>query len=142
MLAFRRRDDAVPLALLVRRFSNAALIAVGVVSVSGVIMAWIVLPGFGELTSTGYGLALIVKVSLVAVVIGLGAFNRWQLVPAVSREQPRRTLNQIVVAELVLLLAVVGTTAVLVTRSPYASVSAAAPTAAPSARRPRRRRRP
>ncbi len=85
VLAFRRQDDPLPLARLVRRFSNAALIAVGVVSASGVIMAWIVLPSVGELTSTGYGLALIVKVSLVAAVIGLGAFNRSQLVPAVSR---------------------------------------------------------
>ena len=51
---------------IVRRFSDSALVAVGVVAVTGVAMAWIILPTVGELTSTGYGLALIVKVALVA----------------------------------------------------------------------------
>jgi copper transport protein len=142
-VAFRSTVGAVPLAVLVRRFSNTALVAVAAVSVSGVIMAWIVLPKAGELTSTGYGLALILKVSLVAVVVGLGAFNRWMLVPTVStaidpeapdepREdstQPehdvaaRRHLSRIVLGELALLLIVVGVTAVLVTRSPVSSAS-------------------
>jgi len=142
-LAFRSDVKAVPLALLVLRFSNAALVAVGVVSVSGVIMAWIVLPKAGELTTTGYGLALVLKVSLVAVVVGLGAFNRWKLVPTVSApsgelgEEPaepsnhvggaRRRLSRIVLAELAMLLTVVGVTAVLVTRSPVSSASSAPP---------------
>ena len=47
-------------------------------------MAWIILPSIGELTSTGYGWALILKVVLVLVVIALGAFNRYRLVPAVE----------------------------------------------------------
>jgi copper transport protein len=126
ILAFRRRVDAGPLAVLVRRFSNAALVAVAVVSASGVVMAWIVLPTVGELTSTGYGLALVMKVALVIVVIALGAFNRWLLVPSVSGPDARLRLKQIVSAELGLLAVVVGTTAVLVTRSPVAS-SAAVP---------------
>ena len=91
LVAFRTSDDAGRLATIVRRFSDSALVAVGVVAVTGVIMAWIILPTVGELTSTGYGLALILKVALVLVVIALGAFNRYRLVPAVddaSRGQP------------------------------------------------------
>ena len=102
-------------------------------------MAWIILPTVGELTSTGYGLALILKVALVVVVIALGAFNRYRLVPAVDgREQgptddsersggARRWLGNIVLAEFVLLIVAVGVTAVMVTRSPLSSVAAAAP---------------
>jgi len=153
--AFRTIDRADPLARLVTRFSNVALVAVLVVSASGVLMAWIVLPSVGKLTSTGYGLALIVKVALVLVVIGLGAFNRWLLVPAVAARgaggrpsaRPaarslgsaaadavdegdssgaKRTLLRIMLTELVILLAVILTTAMLVTRSPVGSTSAAA----------------
>ena len=137
VVAFRRGVEAVSLATLVRRFSDAALIAVAVVTVTGVLMAWIVLPTAGELTSTGYGLALLLKVALVALVVVLGGFNRFLLVPLVSStpggspEAPRRRLSQVVTAELVLLIAVVATTAVLVTRSPVAS-SAAAPGAGPA----------
>lgn len=155
-LAFRSIADAGRLAVLVRRFSNAALVAVAVVSASGVLMAWIVLPTAGELMSTGYGLALVLKVALVLVVVALGAFNRWKLVPVVATRssgasptghrhamsvgsaaaaaagedgavRAKRTLSRVVLAELAILLVVVGTTAVLVTRSPVASTSAAAP---------------
>jgi copper transport protein len=137
VIAFRQRVEPIWLATLVRRFSDAALVAVAVVTLTGTLMAWIVLPTVGELTSTGYGLALIVKVGLVAVVLALGGFNRFLLVPLVSTvpdkvtDTPRRRLSQVVVGELLLLLAVVATAAVLVTRSPV-TTSAAAPAAGPS----------
>jgi copper transport protein len=107
-----------------------------------VVMAWIILPTAGELTNTGYGLALVAKVSLVLVVIGLGAFNRFGLVPAVQQrsdadahggqETARRWLGRVVLAELAVLLAVVGVTAVMVTRSPLQPATAAAPATAGS----------
>jgi copper transport protein len=137
VIAFRQRIEPVSLATLVRRFSDAALVAVAVVTATGTLMAWIVLPTVGELTSTGYGLALLVKVGLVAVVLALGGFNRFLLVPLVSSvgdtatDAPRRRLMQVVGGELLLLLAVVVTTAVLVTRSPV-TTSAAAPGAGPT----------
>lgn len=133
-LAFRGPSDPDRLAGLVRRFSDAALVAVAVVAVTGVLMAWIVLPTAGEITSTGWGLALVVKVAIVVVLVALGAFNRWRLVPSTVDDAPadaHRRLSRIVLAELALLAAVVGTTAVLVTRSPIAATSdavAAGPT--------------
>jgi copper transport protein len=144
-LAFRAISDASALAGMVRRFSDVALIAVGIVAVMGVTMAWIILPSAGELISTGYGLALLLKVALVVVVIILGAYNRYRLVPVVEVRQAgpddepqqaaparaRRWLGGIVRVELLLLLAVVGVTAVMVTRSPLSSTTAAA-TAAPA----------
>ena len=139
VVMFRSSMDAGSLAGVVRRFSDSALLAVVVVAVTGVTMAWIILPTVGELTSTGYGLALLVKVALVLVVVGLGAYNRYRLVPAVgARDEQadagtkqsgtaRRWLGNVVIAELVLLVAAVGVTAVMVTRSPLSSVTAAAP---------------
>jgi copper transport protein len=98
-------------------------------------MAWIILPSAGELTSTGYGLALLVKAALVVVVIVLGAYNRYRLVPDVEARQTTRArgwLGRIVRAELALLIAVVGVTAVMVTRSPLGSTTAAATAVAPA----------
>ena len=41
-------------------------------------------PSLDDLVSTGYGLALLTKVALVAVVVALGAYNNRRLVPVVS----------------------------------------------------------
>jgi len=120
VLAYRVLDDARLRGQLVRRFSTWALGIVTALAAAGVGMAWIILPGWSELTDTGYGLALLVKVGLVAVVVGLAAYNRFRLVVSMSRR-----LAYTVMAELVLLLAVVGVTAVLVTRSPNAPVASA-----------------
>ena len=119
VLAYRVLDDARLRGALVRRFSTWALGLVAALAGAGVVMAWIILPSWAELTDTGYGLALLVKVAIVVVVLGLAAYNRFRLVSSMSRR-----LAYTVTAELVLLLSVVGVTAVLVTRSPNASAVA------------------
>lgn len=131
IVAFRSGADVGRLAPLVRRFSNAAVGAVFAVSVTGVLMAWVILPKAGELASTGWGNALIVKVALVVIVIGLGAYNNRRLVAAVATESARRRLGRMVMGEAAILLAVVAVTGVLVTRSPLTS-DAAPPAAEPT----------
>jgi copper transport protein len=111
--------------------------AVVTVVAAGVGMAIIVLPSPGDLFTTGYGLGLLTKVALVVPVIVMGGYNRRRLVPAMAADAPpadeqRRRLGRIVTAELVLLLAVVGVTSVLVTRSPIASSATPPPVTAVS----------
>jgi copper transport protein len=135
VVAFRSERDAASLGVVAQRFSAMAVWAVAVVVAAGTGMAIIVLPTFGDLFSTGYGLALLVKVSIVAGVIVLGALNNRRLVPAMKlapavgaagRPAARRVAT-VVVVELVGLLAVVGVTSVLVNRSPEsASASSSA----------------
>ncbi|HEX5503336.1 MAG TPA: copper resistance protein CopC, partial [Thermomicrobiales bacterium] len=60
---------------LVSRFSNVALISVGVLAVTGLYSAWLHVGSFGALLPTAYGLTLVVKVALVAVLLAAGAFN-------------------------------------------------------------------
>jgi copper transport protein len=132
--AFRSGEEPGVLARLVARFSRIAVLVVLVVVAAGVGMALIVLPSVGDLFTTGYGLALLTKVVLVIPVIVMGAYNRRWLVPQVSAgaaAAPTRRLGQIVLAELAVLLVVVGVTAVLVARSPVSS--SAAPPPAPVA---------
>ena len=99
---------------------------------AGVWMSWIVLPCWGDLVSTGYGLALLMKVALVAIVVLLGVFNNRRLVPAIERRRRgadrRRHLARIVPCRArAVLLAVVAVTAVRVARSPVSSTSASPP---------------
>lgn len=125
VVAFRTGVEPDRLAGIVSRFSRRAVAAVVVVSAAGAVLAWVILPGFGQVTSTGWGLALLTKVILVAVVVAIGAYNHRRLVPVLAggdppdRAAPR--LARLVLVEAVLLLVVVGVTSVLVTRSPVAS---------------------
>ena len=111
------------------------MVAVLVVVGAGLGMALIVLPALDDLVTTGYGLALLTKVALVIPVIGLGAYNRRRLVPLIDRggspPMPRARAagagalgRPDRLAELAILLVVVGVTAVLVARSPFTSSAA------------------
>lgn len=131
IVAFSAGTETGRLAPLVRRFSTAAVGAVLAVTIAGVVMAWVILPTAGELTSTGWGNALIAKVALVVVVVALGAYNNRRLVAAVDvAESARHRLGRLVAAEAAILLAVVTVSGVLVTRSPL-TTSAAPPAAEP-----------
>ena len=136
VVAFRSEPDGASLGTAVQRFSAMAVGAVAVVVAAGTGMAIIVLPTLGDLFSTGYGLALLVKVAIVGGVIALAAVNNRRLVPALkvapavgaAGRPAARRLATVVGVELVGLLAVVGVTSVLVNRSPV-SASASAPAA-------------
>ncbi len=141
VIATRSGSEPDVLGRIVGRFSTMAVVAVLAVVGAGAWMAVLVLPSLGDLFTTGYGLTLLVKVALVLPVIGMGAYNNRRLVPAVSAgaaaaPERRRRLATTVLAELVVLLAVVGVASVLVNRSPVAA-SAVAPvtpaTVAPTA---------
>ena len=84
IVVFRSRLDPVRVGEIVRRFSTAAVAGVVVVATAGIGMSIIVLPALSDLWSTSYGLALLTKVALVAVVVVLGGYIRRRLVPALD----------------------------------------------------------
>jgi copper transport protein len=134
VVAFRAGPAPAVLGRMVVRFSTLAVFAVVAVVGAGIGMALIILPAPSDLVQTGYGLALLTKAVLVVPVVALGAYNRRRLVPSMSvgaaPDDQRSRLGRILSVELVLLLAVVGVTSVLVTRSPIASSSAPPPATA------------
>jgi copper transport protein len=79
----------------VRRFSRLAFGSVATLAVTGVYQSWRQLGSWSALTGTGYGRLLLVKVGLVAVLVGLAWISRrWtaQLADAPDAEvTPRRT---------------------------------------------------
>ncbi len=80
----RRGDDPSGAARLVARFSSVALVSVVALGLAGAAMSWALVRTPQALISTGYGLTLVAKVAVVALVVAVAAYNRWRLVPAIT----------------------------------------------------------
>jgi copper transport protein len=118
--------DPVADAQVVARFSSVALVAVLAVAASGVAMAVALVRAPSALTSTAYGWTLLVKAVAVVAVVGIAAYNRRRLVPAVAAAEggdpavARRRLTTTVRAEAFVLVGVLLVTGTLVSRPPAA----------------------
>jgi copper transport protein len=103
------------------RFSPLALAAVATLAVTGVVQAFVEVRHLDALTSTAFGRAVLIKVGLLAVLIGLGALNRQRTVPALRRlaagggtpGAAGRLLRRTLRAEVALILVVLGVTGAL-----------------------------
>jgi putative copper export protein len=82
-------DNAAAWAGALRRFSPVALTAAAFVFVSGTIAAVRFVPSIYDLLFSAYGLTLILKLVLVAVILAAGAFNFLVAVP--KMEEAART---------------------------------------------------
>ncbi len=131
-----RRRAGTPAAAVVLRFSGIAAGALGAVTVGGLALGWSEVRSLDALTSTAYGQLLMAKVAIVGLVALLGALNRFRLLPVIEardaateetadRPAVARLLHRTLVAEAVLLVAVIGVTAFLVDITPARSAAAA-----------------
>lgn len=92
----------------VRSFSRLAGVLVAVVLGTGIVQSIVELSAWSELTATGYGRAILVKLGLFAVLLGFGAYHRRRDLP------PLATLR----AELGVAVVVLGVTGALATYAP------------------------
>lgn len=108
--ALRRPDGA---AILLGRFSRAIPYALLALVASGVVLTCLQLDTPASLWRTPYGRVLIVKLSLVALLLLLGAYNRYRLTAAVltARSGARRALCRSVLAEGIIALVILSTVA-------------------------------
>lgn len=124
VLTLAKSSDASPerAAATVARFSAIGAWLLGALAVAGTVMAWRILGSIRGLWETNYGIALLTKLGVVMVALGIAAWNRYRLLPAVvrtPRDRPaRKILYDAVRAEAFLLVAVLGITGVLVTQPP------------------------
>lgn len=81
LLAGLRSPDP---AALMTRFSRIAVPLVGVVALSGVVLAWRQIGTIAGLTGTAYGWVFMAKIVLVLVVLVLAARHRLHLTPALA----------------------------------------------------------
>ncbi|GED08314.1 copper resistance CopC/CopD family protein [Cellulosimicrobium cellulans] len=143
VLAPSARVDARRAAVTVARFSALGAWVVLALAVTGTVLGWRILGTLDALVSTTYGQTLLVKVGVALCLVGVAAWNRYRLVPAVVADggpggrgarpvggttgaTARRRLGRTVAAEAVLLVLVLVVTGVLVSRSPVAASDASA----------------
>ena len=120
---------ATALAPVVSRFSDLAVVAIGVLVVSGLVRSWVEVRALGALTSTTYGLVLLAKVGAFLPMLALGAVNRRWTKPRLERAADvgarqhhaaaaLTALKRSVTAEVALAVVVIGLTAFLVNIAP------------------------
>ncbi|MET8626465.1 CopD family protein [Kitasatospora sp. NPDC004669] len=68
-----------------RRFGFLAMLCVAVVTISSLWLSWKHVGAISQLWTTGYGLALLIKILLVAGLVTAGAFNQFWLMPRIVR---------------------------------------------------------
>jgi copper transport protein len=137
-VATRRLEPPERTALLTAalgRFSAMALACVGVILVSGLIQFLVLVRAPAHLIDTAYGRSVSIKIVLLALLIGLGAYNRRRTVPALARAardggSPGHAgllLRRALRFEVVLLVAVLAVTAALASYAPAVSAEQAGP---------------
>jgi copper transport protein len=138
-VGLRHHDTSGSARQVVVRFSKLAGTSLAVVVATGVARTLDELGGWGRLVDSGFGLALDLKLVLFAGLVGLGALNRYRLVPLFEAGVRRRAatrLRRSVGGELGLAAAVLAAAALMSQLAP------GAPAGAGPRPRPRRSCRP
>ena len=76
---------------LLRRFSSVAIIAVGVVGLTGIYNLVLEVGSFAALFGTAYGIILLVKLSIFAPMLVFGAINQFVLYHHIAEAKPKST---------------------------------------------------
>jgi copper transport protein len=86
-----RSDRVGVLTVVVPRFSNVALVSVLVLLATGTGATIVHMPAVNALWKTGYGVAILVKIGLLALALVLGAVNLLRATPRLrgARERPQ-----------------------------------------------------
>lgn len=105
-------------AALVNAFSPTALFFAGTVVATGVFAAWLHLGAVSNLWQSSYGRTLLLKLAVLSVVFGTGAYNFLRVKPALGDEVGTHRLRRSAALELAVGVVVLAVTAVLVATSP------------------------
>lgn len=117
-----RRTDPTLAAEVVRRFSRYAVWSVLLLALSGTVMGVMIVGTVDDILTTGYGLTLLLKLGIIVPIVGIAAYNRFRLLPAIlARPTTRlkwRTLHRTLAYEAALLITVLAVTGLLSNQSP------------------------
>jgi copper transport protein len=124
--ALHRRERIPLLAAAVGRFSRLAVVAVGLLLLSGIVQSVVLVGAFDALVETAYGRLVLAKIVLFLGLISFGAYNQRRLLPrlrtaANGEQEPERAaalLRRSVACEIALALVVLGVASVLVATEP------------------------
>jgi copper transport protein len=118
------------LAAVLVRFSTVALASVVVLALAGLVQAYVEIRHLDLVLDTAFGRAVLIKLGLLLVLIGLGALNRQRTVPRLRRAArdgaapggEGLTLRRTLRAEVALIVAVLGVTGALAGYAPATAV--------------------
>lgn len=103
---------------VVNAFSPSALVFAGLAALTGVLAAWLHIGLSAALWQTDYGRTLLIKVALLCVLLGTGAYNWRRVRPALGDDLGTRRITRSATVELAVGVLVVIVTAVLVATPP------------------------
>ena len=116
-LLLRRQAELAAL-FATERFSTLGTWAVGLLLVSGILNACLLLGSPADLVTTTYGQLLLLKIALFVAMVAIAAVNRLRLTPRLPAEAATRDLMRNALAETVLGLAILAIVGVLGTLPP------------------------
>lgn len=93
------------------RFGEVALYFIPVLVIAGVFMLQVLLGDLRTVLQSSYGQAMVLKLTAVAVLLGLGAFNKLVLVPRLPEENVACRLRRSIAIEMLFGAVVLGLTA-------------------------------
>ncbi len=108
-------DDRSLLQGNLKRFGDHALWIVAILAIAGVFLLTQLLASPGELLTTPYGLALLLKLALVLAILGIAALNRLRLVPQLHTANGAMTMARSIRIEIGVALLILTLTAYLST---------------------------
>ena len=119
-LAWAARRGGSAAARVVEDWARIAVLAVPVLIAAGLSLAWLLAGGPRELLASRYGWALMAKVALVAALLGLAAWHRYRLTPALAAGAPGagRRLARSITAEAAIAILVLYAAAEMASTSP------------------------
>lgn len=133
VLLLALRDDRMDRGHVAGRFSTTATVCLTLVAVTGTLRAVDEVGSFGRLFSTSFGEWLDVKVALFALLVALGALNRFRNVPRLATGRADHApLRTAVRGEVVFASLILAATGVLTGLAPASTVAATSPAAAKS----------
>lgn len=108
--------DSEALIALVRRFSVAASLIIGILVITGLVLITALL-SFETLRFSAYEKTLLIKIGIVVVVLSVAAYNKFRLTPRlnVGAKEAASSLRQMIHIELGLIAIVLVVTALLTT---------------------------
>jgi copper transport protein len=111
-LSAMARKPGPALLAVVNRFSRAAVPVVGMLVLTGLVLAIVQLESFRALIETRYGIILSIKLALVVVLLGLAVLNRFRLTPALAdNPATTRRLVRSILAECVVIAGILAVVA-------------------------------
>ncbi|QDY90003.1 hypothetical protein E7Y32_07105 [Arthrobacter sp. UKPF54-2] len=132
--ARRRKSDPAAAAVVLGRFSTLAGGVVVLLGLTGTILAVVIVGSVTALVGSSYGLLLLAKLAMVAVIGALAAWNRFGLVPRLARAGTTGTawprLARAIRLEAAGVVVVVGLTSALTLTNPRETDATAGPATA------------